>query len=523
MSRNISKNSLGVKVLNEHDFNSMNEQEVDKLLKNGESELQPQSDVVNEITPWSKAINRVLVGLALSTLTLNFLWLNYILPAIGIVLMLLGIRCLRNENFGFKACWIISIIRIFYFFPALILNATIWQKYIYQLPAITALQYVNIALIFVLLFCLRSGFRSVQIKSKSTENISGISALIVWYVILCVLGLIQYSGWIIAIIILIAYVYIIRSLCGLSSELNKSGNGIQIAPIKISDKNLTRIIFGVLVLGIVSGYLFFGKYPMSWEKINVAKQSKYEDLRVSLLDMGFPETVLNDLTEEDISNCHGAIRVVTDMEDYAVNDGREVTQEYGNVTHVSTVYDVMELRITSVAVELSGEQEQWKIFHYFDWVIDPGFFGTEVIQLWPTYRGVDRGWSKNGNFSGHVLYDDGEQTYAAPYYSLEYETYEKENTFFGNQVSTDAFAAFSFPSGKENYRGYISYEILEDSDGYIIDSWLNYVHQRSRLQYPVQTALDSRTTSSMFSSNRVFFMIQDALQFDPNDKDAKPF
>ncbi|WMJ75947.1 MULTISPECIES: hypothetical protein [unclassified Sedimentibacter] len=508
--------------MNEHDFNSMNEQEVDKLLKNGESELQPQSDVVNEITPWSKAINRVLVGLALSTLTLNFLCLNYILPAIGIVLMLLGFRSLRNENFGFRVCWIISIIRIFYFFPGLILNATIWQKYIYQLPVITALNYVNIALIIVLMFCLRSGFRSVQIKSKSPENISGISALIVWYVILCVLGLIQYNGWIIAIIILIAYVYIIRSLYGLSSELNKAGYAIQDAPIKISDKNLTRIILGVLVLGIASGYLFFGKYPMSWEKINVAEQNKYEDLRLHLLDMGFPETVLNDLTENDVSDCDGAIRVVTDREDHAVNDGREVTEKNGNATYISTVYDVMELRITSVAVELSGEREQWKIFHHFDWVVDPGFYGTEVIQLWPTYRG-DRGWSKNGNFSGHVLYDDDEQTYAAPYYSLEYATYQNENIFFGKQVSTDAFASFSFPTGKEHYRGYVSYEILENVDGYIIDSWINYVHQRSRLQYPVQTALDSRTTSSMFSSNRVFFMIQDALQFDPNDKDAKPF
>jgi hypothetical protein len=238
--------------------------------------------------------------------------------------------------------------------------------------------------------------------------------------------------------------------------------------------------------------------------------------------LGFPETVLNDLTEEDLAACDGAIRVIADQKDHAVNDGHEVVTNEGNTTYYSTVYDVQELRITSVAVELSGEREQWKIFHHFEWVVDPEFFGTEVIQLWPTYRD-NYGWSKDGTFSGHVLYDEGEQTYAAPYYSLGDATYQKEDIFFGNQVSTDVLAAFPFPSGKEHYRGYVSYDILETVDGYIIDAWINYVHQRSWLQYPVQTALDFRMTASMLSSDRVFYIIQDALQFHPNDQDARPF
>lgn len=47
-------------------------------------------DVVEDVTPWRKAMSRVLIGMALCAITLNFWCLNYILPAVGMVLSLLG-------------------------------------------------------------------------------------------------------------------------------------------------------------------------------------------------------------------------------------------------------------------------------------------------------------------------------------------------------------------------------------------------------------------------------------------------
>ena len=43
-----------------------------------------------EVTPWRRAMNRILFGMALCAVTLNFWCLNYILPAIGTVLLLLA-------------------------------------------------------------------------------------------------------------------------------------------------------------------------------------------------------------------------------------------------------------------------------------------------------------------------------------------------------------------------------------------------------------------------------------------------
>lgn len=57
-------------------------------------------DKVAAVTPWKRAMGRVLAGMAL---TGTNLWgLNYPLPGIGLVLMLLGFRLLRREEI--KAC-----------------------------------------------------------------------------------------------------------------------------------------------------------------------------------------------------------------------------------------------------------------------------------------------------------------------------------------------------------------------------------------------------------------------------------
>ena len=54
---------------------------------------------------WQRAMNRVLAGLALGTVTLNFWGLNYLLPPVGQVLLLLGLRPLRRENRAFRVWW----------------------------------------------------------------------------------------------------------------------------------------------------------------------------------------------------------------------------------------------------------------------------------------------------------------------------------------------------------------------------------------------------------------------------------
>ena len=96
------------------DFENLNECEFDMLLEDI-VEVPPAGDMPQDINPWRKAMNRVLWGTCLTTLTLNFLNLDTILPAIGLILLLLGYRTLHNENGWFKTAYIISAVRAVWF------------------------------------------------------------------------------------------------------------------------------------------------------------------------------------------------------------------------------------------------------------------------------------------------------------------------------------------------------------------------------------------------------------------------
>ena len=56
----------------------MNEREFDFLLETAVPETPLPSDVIQNVTPWKKALNRILIGLAISTITLNFGLISYI-------------------------------------------------------------------------------------------------------------------------------------------------------------------------------------------------------------------------------------------------------------------------------------------------------------------------------------------------------------------------------------------------------------------------------------------------------------
>lgn len=207
------------------------------------------------------------------------------------------------------------------------------------------------------------------------------------------------------------------------------------------------VIAAVLGIGCTLGYLFGGSYRMDWQPVDASTQAQTETIRQQLLGLGFPEEVLNDLTPEDIAACDGALRIVTEAEDYPVNDGRNVLWEAYNEKNEryyvqDTVYDVKELRLTGVAVQLPGERETWMVFHHFLWTTDPDFYGTEVLQIWPADQNISDGWRFAGDVTGRVLHDRDGQTFTAPYHALGRQTYTADSVFFGQRTNTDLFAPF---------------------------------------------------------------------------------
>ena len=68
--------------MDDRKWEELSEGEFEAMLGAGLPDLPPEG-IVEEVTPWKRAWNRVLVGMALSTVTLNFWLLDTILPAVG--------------------------------------------------------------------------------------------------------------------------------------------------------------------------------------------------------------------------------------------------------------------------------------------------------------------------------------------------------------------------------------------------------------------------------------------------------
>ena len=126
----------------------MNEFDFDFLLETNLPDAPPPEDILQSVTPWRKAWNRILTGMAITTITLNFGLINYVMTALGLILMFLGFRTLSIDNQWFRRCYHISALRLGLNTILLIINATIYQAKFYDTIFADILSGLNLALIF---------------------------------------------------------------------------------------------------------------------------------------------------------------------------------------------------------------------------------------------------------------------------------------------------------------------------------------------------------------------------------------
>lgn len=235
---------------------------------------------------------------------------------------------------------------------------------------------------------------------------------------------------------------------------------------------------------------------MDWQPRDAAETQGTEEIRARLLELGFPEEVLDDLSAEDLAACDGAIRWSRTPLSLPMNKGRKVTTrtKSGHNTFIETtetVYDVKELHVTGVGVEIPGERDTWLLFHHFRWREDPACRGTEALQLWLAGREDRGGWDLAGPITGRLLCDRDGETFTAPYAYLGCPSEAR---------SYEAYAAFSLPREGEDCRGYLCYPVTAREGVGGFSSTLHYTHQMSWRQYPARTAMAERMSGGWLGS-----------------------
>ena len=463
---------------------------------------QPPSDVADGVTPWKRAVNQLLAGTVLTSITIrNFLGLHLILPAVGIILLLLGFRALRRENRWFTACLALAAVCAALRLPGLILSATLLRPALETPPLSLLLGWGGTAARLALYFCLWLGLRAVGRKAGQHLWALPALALFGWYVLITVLA-VTAGGQSVLLVVAscIGFVLILYCLYSLTRDLAETGYGIRPAAIRLSDRWLALLLAGAVAASCVLGGLLGSRYPMVWAPAEDTGPAAAA-VRQRLEELGFPAYVLDDLTDEDILACDGALETAVTMTAARLDGSDRVSGP--------EAMDIQGLRITAVAVRLPGDAPRYRVFRHFLWTADPGFCGTEAIRLVPPYLDQQRRWDPIAPVSGQVLCGRDGQTYAAPFHLLG------EDPKGGDPLQSCIWAAFSVPAGAERCRGYVSYcteEIMKTGG---LADLLNYYHQKTLLQYPAQSALEyARAAASSWggSGGRVFQYYQGKLE-----------
>lgn len=220
-----------------------------------------------EATPWKRAMKRILVGIALNTITLHFLCLNDILSTVGVILQLLGFRTLRKENTWFHACFLLSAIHTGFVFLSLICNTTILPSMLTDSPVALAVVAGGVALVFFKYVCLWCGLVNVQEKAGLPTHAGSAVALLVWYTLMCLLAMLQYSGWLIVGVMTVGYIAILHNIYQLVKEIDDAGYAAQTVSVRITDCRIVVSFLLFLLVGFACGYTFGGSYPRALKNL----------------------------------------------------------------------------------------------------------------------------------------------------------------------------------------------------------------------------------------------------------------
>ena len=429
----------------------------------------PGEGIVGEVDPWRVPLGRIAAGLALTGITFNMLYLQYLLPALGIVLQYLGFRALRRSGPAFRLAWALSAVRLVWFAAFTALEATPWAP---EGVLVYALGLTAMGIQVVQLLALRAGLREVCRRAETPQQGDPLRSAVIWQLVVIVLAFSPLSqSWLAFLPMLLAFVLIIRSLVRLSGSLGGAGYCFVDAPVCVSSRVMK---WGYLLacLLLVLGASVCVNHPRLDAQPQPAQGEA--ETRQALAALGMPEEVLADLSDEHVRALEGALYV------YAQQD---VMSFYSSTTTEVQKANTEADQLGSYIIYIELPDSRMAVLNYFDWRQGGAYWGDAVKLGWQdTYEHL------TGQIGGALLYEKDGQVYTAPIPRLNNGVVMTTDWFFGTRSDSQISGTVSYPFGAQNQRGYVLY-ILQLRDPGIIrgNTWITYRHRLHPFSLPYQT------------------------------------
>lgn len=437
--------------MSERDFDRFSDEEFEKFLQEEASDIDIGEKSLKKVNPWKKSTDMIFAGLVLQLFGIGIFYLNYILPLVGSLLIVIGFRMLSNENKWFKAGFIFSLLRSCAQVVGLILESALIKDQALQTFLSWPWSVINAVLILGTVGCLWGGFRGVQKKAGVPVRTKSLCALFLIYLLPPLLFLINIRLALLLIFLPALLITVVVCFRRIIKDISASGYSVRPKAVKFPNWAIVTIFMTITIAGVLIGNFFFTSYPMDYKPLENSQKEEILSAKERLLQMNFPEQFIDDLTEADLEECADPVRVV-------------VTDE----TELDRIGD---LCLQYVFIQLEAEEETWKIFCFYNWTEPPAVYRTDCIYVEPLYSASNlANWEKAGEISGQVLCEKDGKTYVSPYHSLS-ETMigrqERQTPLFlsgdGSEKS-GVLGKMSFLAGSENCRGYIAHKVRLNSE-----------------------------------------------------------
>lgn len=282
----------------------------EELLARELTELPPDDEIVARTNSWEEPVTRIAMGLTLTTIKLNFLWLNYLLPGIGYLMLLLGFRALRRENRWFAAGWGLSLLRLAGWMCTLVEASTGWRgpEIENSLPLILLAVAIQAGYFLILRKALAEVFQKAEVPWER-DPLLLLAGLTVAMAVLALSPL--SNSWLAAIPTLGFYIYALNALYHLPEKLSDAGYALAAAPVAVSEKTV-KWVYWLLCLAIVTaGSLYAAHIPLEAAPDTGARSAP---VRQELLALGFPEEQLQDLPDSALEGLSGVLNLDVSQE-----------------------------------------------------------------------------------------------------------------------------------------------------------------------------------------------------------------
>lgn len=443
------------------------DKDFEELLKQELTQLPPDDEVVDQTNPWEEPVTRIALGLALTTIKLNFLWLEFLLPTVGYLMLLLGFRVLRRENRWFAAGWGLSVLRVVGWVVSLVEAATGWRGV--DMESIPGLMLLSLGLQVGYFLILRKALMEVFRKAEVPWQEDPLLLLAGLTAAMAVLALSPLkNSWLAALPTLIFYVYACKTLYGLPGKLSNAGYALTATPVRVSERTVKRVYWLLCLAIVVVGSLWSGHIILEGV-VDTAPRSA--PVRRELAELGFPEEQLRELPDEELEGLDGAIFVDVSNELLMFDPHSEPEyNSYGLVYQYMEAPGKSNLDVTSVAVE--RPDHTFRIFVFFEW--KSFAYGADHSPFWTDgFSFIMDDGDEKLPYGGALRYEKEGQTWTAPIPGLTMGEVSGQG-FFGPYTNCRISGKVNYPMGAEDRRGWLRADFTPEEDQWLGCMILNW-------------------------------------------------